>query len=1491
LVIDTTGVTFTDMTTHTLSGRVGGGCGRSIGDVIITLQSENSCLVRSVTTDTEYSISLPPQSYLVTAAVVESTITDTLNKPDVIAFFQNLGQRRVSLANADATLDFIYRAPLQVVITGMETYATCDSLTFGGRVFPADLPVIPQGTPLELMIEVEEDYGPDGTCALDNGFVTVYDEISDREDKPVVLEVRNGIAGVVDTLGQFIPGYRTMATTPSLIIGRTDEQGNDRSFQKYVRTVAIVEGRTPVTATEWALVTGHVAPEGAGFVTFATEPMPFYILRDPPGDNSYAFLDEGYTSKTTVNFDINSVSYDAEWGENNLIDNLRWGLDVVFAVGVEPWAVELNFAGLTVKNSRATLIETVDSTGTTIVSTNIDEHFATSPDELWVGQGGDIFIGAGLNYIFARVGVVEVEGCQVVRSDAIGVEPDGFATAFAYTEQHIAGVLIPDLESMVEHYDTLGIADSLAFYQEVTGSWKRMLAVNDTLKWRARLKENRSFSAGADYMYSVRIDSTETFRTTTTLFTDKETDSGSYDNILGSYQRELLNVDIDRHHEVEVLEDTTQTWTSTVGYVLSDDDIGDHFTVDVKQDGRYPSPVFDVRAGASSCPYEPWPDPSGEARMLARDSTWLDIVPARRDSIQPDEAAVFMLNLVNLSETQEPRLYALRLLTTSNPHGAIVKVGGETIMNGLQQYYIEPMQVHEATLTVERGPTWYDYDNLAVILYPPCEYALWEQGGPLQQADTLYFSVSFEDTGPVVFGTPQPADGELSFGEDISITFDEEIDCASILPDSITLTYLDGPSAGSTIALNTVCDRKTMILDPAVSENDLEGRRLRARVSAIRDRAGNMMSGAVPWDFDYRKSRFTWSQLYLTSDVAFRNPGVLQAELVNGTGETVDFTITERPDTIAVEPPVGTILPGGKQSVSLIPKRDLADGVYEFQIQAEATDPTQGVAVLNIHLTVSCQEPTWVVNPSGFQHNMTMVAQLDTLGGALKNDKNDRVAAFVGNQLRGVADIDSVVGLAQPYVAFLTIYSNRPQGETVRFQVWDDDSCRLYNSTVESHPFDANDMIGSPNSPVTLTATDFPLDTTLTIAANEGWTWISTNVRSMDMTVTGVLSDLTAVPGDVIKSQAAFSQFVDDSTGWSGTLLEINNVSGYMVKLSGAGTILSSGAAVDTLIPVVRYWNWIGYLPQGPFAVANALADLGGQSLLSNGDVVKSQDAFAEYFNGTWYGNLDDMEPGKGYKLYLENASAVPGANSFLYPVYGGSPPPPLVATADGDEQKRSPVEGTPSWSVNPHGYQHNMTVTGVLRIDGRESIDESDMIGAFVGDDCRGVARPVYVEGVQRHEVFLMVCSNEAAGERVTLRAFDANVGLIYDVTETLTFEADKVEGTVQGPVVFTAETVWGGNLLPPVFALSQNYPNPFNPTTTIDYDVPASGGHVTLRIYDVAGRLVRTLVNGSQTPGSKTVAWDGRSSTGQLVATGVYFYRMTAPGFVKTRKMVMMK
>jgi len=91
---------------------------------------------------------------------------------------------------------------------------------------------------------------------------------------------------------------------------------------------------------------------------------------------------------------------------------------------------------------------------------------------------------------------------------------------------------------------------------------------------------------------------------------------------------------------------------------------------------------------------------------------------------------------------------------------------------------------------------------------------------------------------------------------------------------------------------------------------------------------------------------------------------------------------------------------------------------------------------------------------------------------------------------------------------------------------------------------------------------------------------------------------------------------------------------------------------------------------------------------------------------------------------------------------------------------------------------------------------------------------------------------------------------------------------------------------------ALLQNVPNPFNPVTTIRYSLAAQT-HVSLRIYDVNGALVRVLVDDVQSPGTpfNTVVWDGRNKNGQPAPSGVYFYHLVADGVRDSRKMVLLK
>jgi hypothetical protein len=88
----------------------------------------------------------------------------------------------------------------------------------------------------------------------------------------------------------------------------------------------------------------------------------------------------------------------------------------------------------------------------------------------------------------------------------------------------------------------------------------------------------------------------------------------------------------------------------------------------------------------------------------------------------------------------------------------------------------------------------------------------------------------------------------------------------------------------------------------------------------------------------------------------------------------------------------------------------------------------------------------------------------------------------------------------------------------------------------------------------------------------------------------------------------------------------------------------------------------------------------------------------------------------------------------------------------------------------------------------------------------------------------------------------------------------------------------------------LHQNYPNPFNPSTVIRYEI-AKACEVAISIYDVKGSLITVLYRGRRGPGRYEAVWEGRNSLGVDVTSGVYFYRLVAVDFVRTKKMVLLR
>ncbi len=167
-----------------------------------------------------------------------------------------------------------------------------------------------------------------------------------------------------------------------------------------------------------------------------------------------------------------------------------------------------------------------------------------------------------------------------------------------------------------------------------------------------------------------------------------------------------------------------------------------------------------------------------------------------------------------------------------------------------------------------------------------------------------------------------------------------------------------------------------------------------------------------------------------------------------------------------------------------------------------------------------------------------------------------------------------------------------------------------------------------------------------------------------------------------------------------------------------------------------------------------------------------------------------------------------------------------------------------------------------------------------------RGTAA-VYVEGANESKAVLMGFGFEAIAPGDTTRATRE---------QTMLAILNWFDGIVD--IGGGGDEPGGETSLPKAYALHQNYPNPFNPSTTIRYAIPEVDGGSTpgalpvqLSIYDLRGRLIRTLVDGEKTPGTYAVRWDGTDSRNSPVGSGIFMYRLKAGDRVFTRKMTVVR
>ena len=179
----------------------------------------------------------------------------------------------------------------------------------------------------------------------------------------------------------------------------------------------------------------------------------------------------------------------------------------------------------------------------------------------------------------------------------------------------------------------------------------------------------------------------------------------------------------------------------------------------------------------------------------------------------------------------------------------------------------------------------------------------------------------------------------------------------------------------------------------------------------------------------------------------------------------------------------------------------------------------------------------------------------------------------------------------------------------------------------------------------------------------------------------------------------------------------------------------------------------------------------------------------------------------------------------------------------------------------------------------------ESLQIKAFAGTELRGVAQVKLYPELEKGLIFLPVFANQIMGEKINFHVESNEMDKVLGIEIETEFAADAIVGSFDYPITMKAIPE-----IPESFFLSQNFPNPFNPVTQINYQLPEDS-FVDLKIYNVRGQEVATLVSGMVNAGYQSVIWQGKDNQGVIQPTGIYFVKMDSDLYQKTRKIVLLK
>ena len=289
-----------------------------------------------------------------------------------------------------------------------------------------------------------------------------------------------------------------------------------------------------------------------------------------------------------------------------------------------------------------------------------------------------------------------------------------------------------------------------------------------------------------------------------------------------------------------------------------------------------------------------------------------------------------------------------------------------------------------------------------------------------------------------------------------------------------------------------------------------------------------------------------------------------------------------------------------------------------------------------------------------------------------------------------------------------------------------------------------------------------------TQALATGWNWWSTYIEQEGIDGLEMLENSIGIAGVRIQGRDGITdQFEYQGTNyWYGSLNALANEQMYKIRTNAdCNAVIVGDLASPSNHPITisNGWNWIGY----PCGQSQSLDEVMSGFTPEANDVIKGRNGSSTFISygsyNFWYGTLTVLEPGQGY-MYKSNGDET---KTLTFQTERGN--------AVGNAAKEDGF-----FTPNTADYSSNMLVTAVVEMDGQELRSEEYELAAFVGDECRGSVRLMYVEPLDRYVAFLLVYGDEPEEVRFVLT--DGNE--VVCSGDCLTYAPDGIEGTPTEPV-----------------------------------------------------------------------------------------------------------